>query len=122
MFHRPVGNETLHFGQLRLRQLSGEPGPRGDGRRLVSHGGDHDGAFYDEALRRGHFLLTANFGDIKETRAAETIDAATPIDLDKATSTWRADGWAPPAAPAPGLVGADPVQAGSTVRIYEFIG
>jgi hypothetical protein len=58
-------------------------------------GNHHDKHVYIEGVRRGHFMLSAKVDELSETRAAEILDAATPLDLETAQTTWRADGWAP---------------------------
>jgi hypothetical protein len=79
-------------------------------------GAERDAPLYDEGMRRGHFLLAARVGDMKETRAAEILDATDPVDLDKADMAWRADGWAPATPP----VSVDYVRISTAVRIYDF--
>jgi hypothetical protein len=70
-------------------------------------GGHDDKHAYEEGLRRGHFLLTAKVDDLKETRAAEILYAAGPLDLQDAQRAWRADGWEGPygAVDEPSLAG-----------------
>jgi hypothetical protein len=58
-------------------------------------GGHHDSHLYAEGLRRGHVLMTVKVDDLNETRAAELLDAAQPIDLDHAQTTWRPETWTP---------------------------
>jgi hypothetical protein len=96
-------------------------------------GGHHDSHVYIEGVRRGHFMLSAKVDELNETRAAEILDAAAPINLESAENTWRAEGWAPSDTPsdsisavAPGkdLNSKAPVGPGRTakwagVRIYS---
>ncbi len=49
-----------------------------------------------EGLRRGRFLLTAKVSEEQETRAAEVMEAANPLDLDDEQRSWRVDGWTQP--------------------------
>ena len=58
-------------------------------------GGHHDQHTYAEGLRRGHILLAAKVDDTRATRAAELLDAGAAVDLGKAESTWKSEGWAP---------------------------
>ena len=58
-------------------------------------GDHHDRPVYIEGVRRGHFMLSAKVTELQETRAAEILDAETPLDLDNAQTIWRAEGWAP---------------------------
>jgi hypothetical protein len=87
--------------------------------------GHEDKHAYGEGLRRGHFLLTAKVDDLKETRAAEILESANPLNLQEAQRTWRAEGWrgpdATPLAPAPTATEAPPVRIiGVTVRSYSL--
>jgi hypothetical protein len=61
--------------------------------------GHEDKHAFEEGLRRGHVLLTAKVDDLKETRAAEILGAANPLDFDEAERTWRAEGWDAPRSP-----------------------
>jgi len=63
----------------------------------LSHlmGGHEDKHVYVEGVRRGHFMLSAKVDELSETRAAEILDAAAPINLDSAQAAWRAEGWTP---------------------------
>jgi hypothetical protein len=60
-------------------------------------GGHDDKHVYIEGVRRGHFMLSAKVDELSETRAAEILDAAAPVDLENAQHTWRTEGWTPPA-------------------------
>jgi hypothetical protein len=58
--------------------------------------GNHDDRHvYIEGVRRGHFMLSAKVDELNETRAAELLDAAAPVNLESAQNTWRAEGWTP---------------------------
>jgi hypothetical protein len=58
--------------------------------------GNHDDRHvYIEGVRRGHFMLSAKVDELSETRAAEILDTAAPVDLESAQNTWRAEGWTP---------------------------
>jgi hypothetical protein len=87
--------------------------------------GHEDKHAYEEGLRRGHFLLTAKLDDLKETRAAEILYAAGPLDLQEAQLTWRAEGWEGPYAAAyvPSRAGVDAkpfIIIGHSVRSYSL--
>jgi hypothetical protein len=60
-------------------------------------GGHNDKHVYIEGVRRGHFMLSAKVDDLNETRAAEILDSAAPVNLESAQTTWRAEGWTSPA-------------------------
>ena len=62
--------------------------------------GHHDKHFFGEGVRRGHVLLTAKVDDYSESRAAEILDNAAPLNLDDAHRDWQAEGWAPPSSTA----------------------
>ena len=85
--------------------------------------GHDDKHAYEEGLRRGHFLLTAKVDDLKETRAAELLEAANPLNLQDAQRTWRAEGWkGPDTAPvvaSPASTERQPVRiVGVSIRSY----
>jgi hypothetical protein len=87
--------------------------------------GHEDKHAYEEGLRRGHFLLTAKLDELKETRAAEILYAAGPLDLQDAQRAWRAEGWEGPYAGAyePASPGADAqpsIIIGHSVRSYSL--
>ena len=76
---------------------SGESGHR-DFKTWLSDlmGGHDDRHVYIEGVRRGHFMLSAKVDELSETRAAEILDSAAPVDLESAQTTWRAEGWTSP--------------------------
>jgi hypothetical protein len=90
--------------------------------------GHDDKHAYEEGLRRGHFLLTAKVDELRETRAAEILGAANPLNLDEAQRTWRADGWEGPyAAPlatsrreSSDTEAPQPITIGHSVRSYSL--
>ena len=99
-------------------------------------GGHQDHHLYAEGLRRGHVLLAAKVDDLNETRAAEIMDQATPVNLGAAETEWRREGWNParptPEAERPQIETAEnehiadrgpyaePSVAGSSVRAYTL--
>jgi len=88
--------------------------------------GHEDKHAFEEGLRRGHFLLTAKVEELRETRAAEILGAANPLDLDEAQRTWRADGWEGPYAAASNREASDREEPqpmiiiGHSVRSYSL--
>jgi hypothetical protein len=48
---------------------------------------------YEEGLRRGGFLLTADVDDDRTPAAVQALEAANSIDLDARTAQWRSEGW-----------------------------
>jgi hypothetical protein len=70
--------------------------PDGLGRWLKNlFGGHPDHHVYGEGLRRGHFLLAAKVDELNEIRAATILDNAGPVDLHRAETNWRNEGWSP---------------------------
>ena len=48
---------------------------------------------YEEGMRRGGFLLTADVDDDKTPAAVKALDEANSVDLDARSEEWRASGW-----------------------------
>uniref|UniRef100_UPI0035C9FF25 hypothetical protein n=1 Tax=uncultured Sphingomonas sp. TaxID=158754 RepID=UPI0035C9FF25 len=48
---------------------------------------------YEEGIRRGGFLLTADVDDDKTPAAVQALEEANSVDLDARSQEWRADGW-----------------------------
>ncbi|VXC73849.1 hypothetical protein [Massilia sp. 9I] len=74
---------------------------------------DEDRHRYEEGIRRGGFLLTA---DIDSDEAGEAIRALedvgiNSVDIDERASQWTSQGWKPPAAAA-ATAGAAPRSVG----------
>ena len=66
---------------------------------------DTDRYAYEEGIRRGGFLLTADVDDDKTPAAVAALENANSVDLDERTQQWRNEGW--DAAGADTLAGAD---------------
>jgi hypothetical protein len=93
------------------------------GKLRAMFGGHHDQHTYAEGMRRGHVLLTAKVDDLRASRAGELLDATTAVDLGRAESTWKSEGWTAPeglpsayADPAPAE---DPWVDRARVRAYR---
>ena len=54
---------------------------------------DADRHAYEEGIRRGGFLLTADVDDDKTPTAVAALEDANAIDLDARSEQWRSDGW-----------------------------
>ena len=54
---------------------------------------DEDRHTYEEGLRRGGFLLTADVDDDATPAAVKALEEANSVDLDQRTKEWRSDGW-----------------------------
>ena len=61
---------------------------------------------YEEGIRRGGFLLTADVDDDKTPAAVKALEEANSVDLDARTQEWRESGW-DYAAPADDMVDDD---------------
>jgi uncharacterized protein (TIGR02271 family) len=70
---------------------------------------DEDRHIYEEGVRRGGFLLTADIDEHQADEAVRALDHANvnSIDIDQRSAQWRAEGWTPPVAGA-ALGGAAP--------------
>ena len=54
---------------------------------------DEDRHTYEEGVRRGGFLLTADVDDDATPGAVKALEDANSIDLDERSQQWRSDGW-----------------------------
>ena len=54
---------------------------------------DKDRHAYEEGIRRGGFLLTADVADDKTPAAVRALEEANSVDLDARTEQWRNEGW-----------------------------
>ncbi len=54
---------------------------------------DADRHTYEEGIRRGGFLLTADVDDEQTPAAVKALEDANTVDLDARSEEWRADGW-----------------------------
>ena len=68
---------------------------------------------YEEGLRRGGFLLTADVDDDRTPAAVAALDGANTVDLDARTEQWRTSGWAGAEPDADLDYGDDPIPYGS---------
>jgi len=66
---------------------------------------DEDRHTYEEGLRRGGFLLTADVDEAQADRAIGVLDSANGVDMDERSNRWRAEGWTAPATGATGAAG-----------------
>ncbi len=48
---------------------------------------------YEEGIRRGGFLLTADLDDDKTPAAVKALEEANSVDLDARSQQWRSEGW-----------------------------
>lgn len=54
---------------------------------------DEDRHTYEEGIRRGGFLLTADVDDEATPAAVKALEEANSIDLDARSQQWRSEGW-----------------------------
>lgn len=76
---------------------------------------DEDRHIYEEGVRRGGFLLTADVDEYEIDDAIRALDNAhvNSIDIDQRSGEWKAEGWQPPVAGA-GLAGVSLSGAGQS--------
>ena len=61
---------------------------------------DEDRHAYEEGVRRGGFLLTADVDEDEADDAVRALEDANSVDIDERTSQWKSEGWDYPAAGA----------------------
>jgi uncharacterized protein YjbJ (UPF0337 family) len=54
---------------------------------------DHDRHTYEEGVRRGGYLLTADVDDEAVGEAVSILEEANTVDIDERAETWRSSGW-----------------------------
>ena len=48
---------------------------------------------YEEGIRRGGFLLTADVDDERTPSAVKALEEANSVDIDARSQQWRSEGW-----------------------------
>lgn len=88
---------------------------------------DDDRRAYEEGVRRGGFLLTADVDEMSADRAITALESANAINLDERSATWRQEGWKPdadsarlPVAEEKLVVGKREVDRGGT-RLRSYV-
>jgi uncharacterized protein (TIGR02271 family) len=61
---------------------------------------DEDRHTYEEGVRRGGFLLTADVGEEHVDDAVKVLEEADTVDIDERSNQWRQSGWEAPTAGA----------------------
>jgi uncharacterized protein (TIGR02271 family) len=56
-------------------------------------GGHQDSHAYEEGLRRGHTLLTAQVDDDRADDVFQILERSNAVDIDAAQESWRGSGW-----------------------------
>lgn len=59
---------------------------------------DEDRHVYEEGMRRGGFLLTADIDGDDAGEAIRALEDVNGIDIDERASQWKSQGWNPPTA------------------------
>ncbi|KFC62320.1 hypothetical protein [Massilia sp. LC238] len=57
---------------------------------------DEDRHVYEEGMRRGGFLLTADIDSDDAGEAIRALEDVNGIDINERASQWKSDGWNPP--------------------------
>lgn len=73
-----------------------QDGNRGGGglwQSLKTMFSDDDRSTYEEGLRRGHFLLTAQVDDSLTDEAIRVLEDSDAVDVDRRAEEWRSAGW-----------------------------
>lgn len=73
---------------------------------------DEDRHAYEEGVRRGGTLLTADVDDDRVDDAVRVLEEANSVDIDDRSSEWRSSGWDYGNAGAAGLVGGTSAYGG----------
>lgn len=77
---------------------------------------DEDRHTYEEGVRRGGFLLTADVDEDEADEAVKALEDANSVDIDERAGKWRSEGWDYPAAAAATGAG----MAGKTMRSGDY--
>ena len=85
---------------------------------------DEDRHTYEEGVRRGGVLLTADVEDAHVDEAVKVLEDANSVDIDDRSSEWRSSGWDHPAAgaEAAGLGALGGTNAHDTNRTHDLDG
>ncbi len=81
---------------------------------------DEDRHVYEEGMRRGGFLLTADIDGDETGEAIRALEDVNGIDIEERASQWKSQGWNPPTA-GTGTTGAStrsPSERGARVCSY----
>ncbi len=81
--------------QHHQHQLGGQSGGGGGGlwASIKNMFSDDDRSTYEEGLRRGHFLLTAQVDDDRTDEAIRILETSDAVDVDQRSQEWQASGW-----------------------------
>ena len=73
---------------------------------------DEDRHTYEEGVRRGGFLLTADVGEEHVEEAVRVLEEADTVDIDERSNKWRESGWDYAPATAASTYGSEPAVGG----------
>ena len=81
---------------------------------------DEDRYVYEEGMRRGGFLLTADIDSDDVGEAIQALEDVNGIDIDERASQWKSQGWNPPTmgAATAGASTRSPSERGARVGSY----
>lgn len=82
---------------------------------------DEDRYVYEEGMRRGGFLLTADIDSDDVGEAIRGLEDVNGIDIDERSSQWKSQGWNPPVvgAATTGASTRSPNERGARVCSYS---
>ncbi|WP_051971741.1 YsnF/AvaK domain-containing protein [Massilia sp. 9096] len=78
---------------------------------------DEDRHTYEEGVRRGGFLLTADVDEHQADEAVRALDEAhvNTVDIDERATQWRSEGWVPPATATTAATALGAARAGGAI-------
>ena len=77
---------------------------------------DDDRHTYEEGVRRGGYLLSADVDENEVDEAVAALEQANCVDIEERSQSWRNEGWTPPAATRPAMFGGADRAPASTDR------
>lgn len=66
---------------------------------------DEDRHAYEEGVRRGGFLLTADVNEDQIGEAVEALDGVNGVDIEERSASWKAESWSSPSASSSAMFG-----------------
>ncbi|RAK53008.1 YsnF/AvaK domain-containing protein [Phenylobacterium deserti] len=77
---------------------------------------DDDRHAYEEGVRRGGYLVTADVDEARADAAVRVLEEANTIDIDERSQQWRAEGWN---RPAQGLAAVEHTGSEQAIPVVE---
>jgi uncharacterized protein (TIGR02271 family) len=87
---RAAQDLAMHIGGVRAAVCSTQHGPNGLSSLNVP---DEDRESFNEAIRRGHAVVSAEVPQGQFETAADVLEAAGALDLEGQEAEWRSQGW-----------------------------